>query len=92
MTGRQLQQLRAKHGLSQPQLAILIRRAVKPQRASGSGRQSNQIGRWENDEAPIPEAMAELIRAKLFMLEANLATYEDLIAYQLDELLRDIYS
>lgn len=89
MTGQQLQALRAKHDLSQPQLAQLARMSLTKRKG---GTKSAQVVNWETGHSPIPVAMAELIRTKLYLLEMGLATFEDLIKYSLDELIRDIYS
>lgn len=89
MTGKQLQGLRLKHDLTQLQIAQLVHLKVvmRP-----SGNQSNQVGNWESGRKPIPPATAELLRAKLYLLEHGLATFELLIQFSLDELMRDIYS
>ena len=90
MTGAELRALREEHGLTQVQIAQLGRMKVF---ARGKGiTQSSQVGSWENGIAIIPEAAAELIRAKLYLLGAGVATLDQLIEYPLDAILRDIYS
>lgn len=90
MSGKQLVALREKHHLTQVQIAQLLRKAISKRR-TGSG-QSDQVGKWESGIKPIPAASAELIRAKLYLIEAGHVTYDQLIEYSLDELLCDIYS
>lgn len=89
MTGKELRALREKHSLTQTQMAQLVRKQLQPRVGR---KQSAQLGNWENGTTPIPPAMAELIRAKLYLLEKELATFEGLVKYSLDELLADIYS
>lgn len=91
MTGKQLRALREKHGLTQQQVAQLCHMKVSGKRGKG-GEQSNQVGNWENDRKPIPDAMAELIRVKLYLLEKQLVSFDELIQYSLQELIADIYS
>lgn len=90
MTGAQLQELRVKLTLTQVQVAQLLHMRVST-RGRNSG-QAIQVGSWEAGRVRIPPAMAELLRAKLHLLRTEQATFEDLIQYSLDELIRDIYS
>jgi transcriptional regulator with XRE-family HTH domain len=90
MTGKQLRELRERHDLTQPQMAQLLRMALQP-RASGR-KQSAQIYNYENGKTPIPQAAVELLRCKLYLLEKELTTKEELIERPLDEILADIYS
>lgn len=89
MTPKQLQALREKHDLTQVQIAQLchLKIVMRP-----TGNSSTQVGNWESGRKPIPPAMAELIRSKLYLLEIGSATFADLLEYSLDVLIRDIYS
>jgi transcriptional regulator with XRE-family HTH domain len=89
MTGKQLLALREKHGLTQVQIALLLRMRVSV-RPNQRG-QSDRVGKWENGNAPIPVAVAETLRAKLYLLEVGLP-FDTLLESSLEEILRDFYS
>lgn len=89
MTGAELKELRLKHGLSQPDIAALARKSLT-QRTRGR-QQSSSVGRWENDEIPIPLDTAELLRTKLSLLEKKRTTFKALVETPLDQLVTQIY-
>lgn len=90
MTGKELQALREKHGLTQVHIAQLLHMKITAKGRKSAA--SNQLGKWERGAVGIPPAMAELLRAKLYLLETQQATLDDLIKYPLCELIADLWS
>lgn len=86
MTGKELQAMRAKLNLTQPQVAQLVHMTVYPKNFALS------ISRWENGHGQIPDVTAEMLRTKFYLLENQLATYEHLVQYPLHVILSDLFS
>lgn len=91
LTGSQVRALREKHGLSQIQFARIARQTVSVRRA-GKSDQASSVQHWENDTSVISPAISELIQTKLFLLEAQLVTFDQLVDTSLVDILRDMYS
>lgn len=88
MTGRELLALRQKLNLTQVQIAQLLHMNITAEGRKSAA--SNQVGKWERGTAPIHPALAELLRAKLYLLETQQETFENLVKYSLEDFLRDM--
>lgn len=73
---RDLADLRKRHGLTQLQLATLGRSGIYHYK---SGKiQPRRVQDWESGKSRVPQAAWELICAKVKLIEAGVATYDEL--------------
>lgn len=93
ITGKDLPALRAKFNLTQLQLGALARASISTRTtpSGGTDRQCSIVQQWEAGTKPLPAPMAELIEAKLLLLELG-HPVDHLIDTSLADILRDEYS
>lgn len=89
LTGKDLPALRSKLALSQLQLGELARAtiATRPSPSGGIDRQCSTVQRWEDGSRVLSAPVAELIEAKLSLLEARLATFDELVDMSLAQVI-----
>jgi transcriptional regulator with XRE-family HTH domain len=89
MTPERLQEIRKKFKLSLPQLAGLMRVPIQPARKpnkDGGGARSataRTVSDWLNETYPIPDSVAELLEAKVWLLEHSNLSVETLLEHEL---------
>ncbi len=94
LTGSELRARREKLCLTQAQVGQLARTSItqRKTRTGNIDQQAGTIQKWEDGTNVIPAVSAELLCAKFFLLEENLATFDHLVDTSLADILRDMWA
>lgn len=92
MTPKRLREIREKHDLGNPDIARLVRvpvqEAVKPNKDNWKGARSEisrTVADWlkKKKPTPIPDSIADLLEAKVWLLENSNLSVQTLIEHDL---------